>query len=291
MNPQDLIEYDGPDRIVHFTEYLKIKEKENFNLGNFKSGFSKFDEKLNGLCTSEVTVISGKTGEGKTTFAESWINGILKHNPDVKACLFSFEVPARSLLAKYKDSPQLKFYLPLQLETSNISWLEERIWESAVKENCRLFMLDHLHFLIDMAERQNMSLNIGKLMRDLKRIAMKLNISIILIAHQAKGATAQGRKQEDPSLENIRDSTFIAQEADNVILIWRRVNFTEKELKEIDNPIARKNIQARKMNVLAPIDDKYSDQFCVVQIGKARRNGAFRWKKLFQKVGNFLEEV
>lgn len=286
MTPADLMKYDGPDRIVHFMEYLNIKELEKNNSLKLQSNFSQFDDKLQGLCTGELTVISGKTGEGKTLFSESYMKGLLDKSTDLKSCLFSFEVPPKTILEKYVNSPQMKIYLPVELKTSDFEWLYERVWEAAVKENCRLFVFDHLHFLIDMAEKQNMSLNIGRFMREIKtKIALELNVAVVLIAHQ-KGSP----KGEEPGLEDIRDSSFIAQESDNVVICWRKKNFTEDELTKIgrDNPVALQNIKKR---IKPSSHDEYSDGFAVVQIAKARRSGTFRWIKLFQKVGSWLEEV
>ncbi len=287
IDPKALLEYDGPDRIVHFTEYLKLKAAEPQE-DLFHSAFKQFDERLNGLSAGELTVLSGGTGQGKTLFAESWMKGLLDKNIGLKACLFSFEVPPKTLLEKYAGSPQLSLYLPMELKMADFEWIYQRVWEAAVKENVRLFVFDHLHFLIDLAEKQNMSLNIGKFMRELKwKIAMELHASVILIAHQKNVP-----KGEEPSLEDIRDSSFITQEADNVILCWRRKNFTPQELDELQkkNPVAVDKITQRLMPF--PLSaDEYSDQFAMIQVSKGRRNGAFRWNKLFQKVGPWLEEV
>lgn len=283
FDPKELLEYDGPDRIVHFNEYLRLKRSDKNSCDSYFGAFPVFDRKLDGLQTGELTVISGKTGEGKTLFAESWMNGLIRANPTLKACFFSFEVAPQALLAKYAESPQLEIYLPLELKTADFGWLQKRVWEAAVKENCKLFIFDHLHFLIDMAERQqNMSLNIGRFMRELKsKIALELNVSVILIAHQ-KGT-------EEATIDAIRDSSFISQESDNVILVGRRKNFTGSELQNMDEETQGK-IRQRTFNML-PGNDLYSSQFAVVEIAKARRAGAFRWKKLFQKQSVFLEEV
>jgi replicative DNA helicase len=287
MEPKELLAYDGPDRIVHFTDYLKIKDADRKNATRLTAPFQQFDKHIDGLCTGELTVISGKTGEGKTLFSESYMKGLLDSNHELKASVFSFEVTTQSLLEKYANNPQLKIYLPLELQSSNINWLRDRVWEAAVKENCRLYLFDHLHFLIDMAERQNMSLNIGRFMREMKLMALELNVAFLLIAHQ-KGVP----KGEDPSLEDVRDSTFIAQEADNVIMVWRRPNYADSELlkMQLENNLMYQRIKDRTRGI-PETPDNFSDGFAMVQIAKARRSGTFRWKKLFQKVGPWMEEV
>ena len=75
--------------------------------------------------------------------------------------------------------------------------------------------VDHLHFIVDFGD--NMSVQIGKTMRELKRIAKTWDIVIVLIAHLKKT-----KVDEQPDLEDLRDSSFIAQEADTVIMLWRQ---------------------------------------------------------------------
>lgn len=283
----------GEDRIVHFTEYIQEKMEKTRKLKVFSSGFPSFDDRLGGLMTSEVTVISGKTGEGKTLFAESWMRGLMAHNPGLRVCVFSFEVAPEMMLEKYVDDPLLPIYLSLQLETMNPQWLADRVREAKVKHNCEVFIFDHLHFLVDMQTKQNMSLNIGAFMRILKQeIAVKMNVAPVLIAHQGQPDRRQGEGSGEPSIDTIRDSSFIAQEADNVIIVWRKKDYLENEIAEItlSNPVVGHNIRQRMTLGYDP-NNPFLNQFAMVQIAKARRKGTYRFKKAFQKVGNFLEEI
>lgn len=279
-----LLAYDGPDRIVHFTEYLDKKAEENLKTRGFRSGFEAFDDKLNGLTTCEVTVITGRTGDGKTLFAESWVRKMMQTDPEVKCVFFSFEVSPFNVMAKYSDTPETPIFLPLELEAMNIDWLIERIREAKIKHACQIFVLDHLHYVVDMAQKLNMSLNIGAFMRKLKLAANEMNISILLLAHQDKGERGQ-----DASLDGIRDSTFIAQEADNVIVVFRRKDFESNEIEKMDID-SRIKITQRQPAFFNP-QDPNAHCFAIVQIAKARRAGTYRWPKLFQKVGHYLEEV
>lgn len=283
-----LFGYDGPDRVVHFTDYLVARKAMRSTVVAFLSGYRNFDEKLEGIAEGEVTVITGKTGEGKTLFAESLVRNILLENGEARAAYFSFEVTPEALLEKYQDSPSTPIYLPLELRAMDVEWLEMRIEEAKLKHGCQIFIIDHLHYLVDMATKQNMSLNIGGFMRKLKLMALRLRVAVILLAHQ-KGVA----KGEEPSIEDVRDSSFIGQESDNVIVIWRRKDFGGEELHEMEmaNPILCAAVRGRIDTGRAPLPDAYEDKFAFVQIAKARRSGTFRWKKLFQKSGKFLEEV
>ena len=135
---------------------------------------------------------------------------------DINCLWFSYEVPMFEFMDKFGDNPPL-FYIPKQLKGNTMTWLEERIVESIAKFNTKVVFIDHLHYIVDMnARNQNMSLQIGSVMRNLKKIALKYNIVIFIVAHMK-----HIKMVSSPDLEDLRDSSFIAQEAD-IVLMMRR---------------------------------------------------------------------
>jgi replicative DNA helicase len=283
----EAIAYQGDDRVVHFTDYLALKSAEESGANRFDSYFVGLNNALEGLETGEVVVISGHTKNGKTLFAESWIRSMAQKNPQAKALILSFEVKPRKILEKYIVTPDLDIYAPLALEAMNFEWLKKRCLEAKYKFNCRLVMIDHLHFLVDMNLQSNMSLNIGAFMRRLKKeIALDMNMAVILIAHQG-----QPREGQEASLNTIRDSSFVAQESDATIIVQRRKNFDVVELHDI----REKYGDAAMYRAMPPPDASPTDYFsaglATVKIAVSRRSGVFDWRKVFRKSGHFLEEV
>jgi len=284
---EEAVAYAGEDRVVHFTDYLLAKAGTASRSQNFKSGFQSFDAKTGGIETGEVVVVTGYTKNGKTLFAESWIKRMMDRDPSAKAALFSFEIQPEKMLAKYVANDQAPLYLPLQLQTMDFEWLRKKCAEAKYKHNCRIVLIDHLHFLVDMATKQNMSLNIGAFMRNLKKeIAMDLNLAVILIAHQG-----QAKEGKDASLEGIRDSSFVAQESDATIVVSRQKNFSNVELKEYAAKLGEEAVSVLTPPMMSDLDDQFSSGLAIVKIEVHRRTGVYRWKKLFQKRGDFLEEV
>jgi len=291
FTPEDAFSYEGPDKIVHFTDYLLLKAGKSDLTKKFKCGFSLFDKNIDGLETGEVVVVSGHTKAGKTLFTESWVKSMAKCSVEAKTMILSFEVRPDKMLAKYVSDSNAPIYLPLSLEAMNFDWLYRRCLEAKYKYNCRIVLIDHLHFMVDMATRQNMSLNIGGFMRRLKKdIALDLNLAVILIAHQG-----QPKENQSASLGNIRDSSFVGQESDATIIVSRTENLDEADLKEI----AAKQGEWKAAILRPPINesadlyspDKYSACLATVEIAVHRRTGVFGWKKLFRKNGHFMEEV
>lgn len=293
--PLEAANYKGPDRVVHFSEYLAEEEKKPKPKG-FASGFTNFDKRLGVVEPGRVVVVSGYGKHGKTLFAESWIKNAVDHDATAKALVFSFEIQASKLMEKHAAHPTRPIYLPRELKPMDFDWLYRRCQEAKFKYNAKIVLIDHLHFIVDMNTKQNMSLNIGAFMRRLKLdIAMGLNLGVFLIAHQAKNDP-----DEEASMRGARDSTFIGQESDAFISVTRRKNFTTDEFAEIGK---KRGIDVRmKLELVteknhaefpadAGMDDKYSQGLAVVKVDCSRMTGVFESRTLFVKDGNFLKEV
>jgi intein/homing endonuclease len=190
--------YAGDDRIVPAAEYLKISEQKRQGAIRHAIAMRRLSELLEGLGQGEIVTISGATGNGKTLLAKSINRGLM--TDDVKTVFFSYEVNASTVVKSYGEQ-NMNMYLPLRLEAMNIEWLFNRIHEAKVKYGCEVVFIDHLHYLVDMAIKQNVSLNIGAVMRTLKqKVAMALNMTVVLLTH-----TQQPKWDEEPNLGQIRD--------------------------------------------------------------------------------------
>lgn len=210
-----LAEYKGSDKIISSHEYQKRLDEEKGIIHSFMTKLPEVDKITKGFETGELVVISGFTGQGKTSFAQSLTENFAEQG--IRSVWFSFEMPPRQFFSKFQNLPL--FYLPQELKESSQSWIEDRIIESKIKYDTRIVMIDHLHFLVDLFRTQNASLEIGSIVRSLKKMAMRHHIIIFLIAH-----TSMPKKDKQPLLGDIRDSSFITQEADSVYTIQRIKN-------------------------------------------------------------------
>ena len=171
---------------------------------------------IDGFRKGDLVVFSGPTKMGKTSLCQSITHGLTEGN--IPCLWFSYELTLIEFLKKFGD-PIPYFLLPKKLKGNSLDWLEQRIAEGIAKYDTKVIFIDHLHYLLDMAfigQRGNVSLLIGAIMRRLKQIALKWNITICIVAH-----TAKINFEKEPSLNDIRDSSFISQEADTVLMIWR----------------------------------------------------------------------
>lgn len=204
--------YAGEDRVLPsyvIASMLKAKPPQKKLLSNHTT----LDGVLDGFRQKQLIVLSGITKHGKTSFAIDLTSRMKEHYP----LWLPFEEPAEELIQKFIDrgeEPPL-FYAPGKMVGNNLDWIEKKIIESKAKFGTEIVFIDHLHFIVEMTG-ENMSHKIGHTMRCLKQIANRWNVAIVLLAHLTKT-----KLDENPNLENLRDSSFVAQEADTVIILWR----------------------------------------------------------------------
>jgi replicative DNA helicase len=223
---QQLYEYAGEDRVITSHEMQAEIKSRKSSKGAINVGFPELDRTLGGFRLGELVTVSGLTGEGKTTICKSFTRNLTRR--EVGCLWFSYELLSEDFLESFGDSLPV-FDLPRMLKESAITWLERRIIEAKLKYDCRVVFIDHLHYLVDLRTHHNMSLEIGFVMRSLKKIAISQRVCIFLIAHLGKIKTGE----EEPDTLDLRDSSFVGQESDNILIIWRRAEDSPKGVVKV----------------------------------------------------------
>lgn len=289
MKAEELINYQGPDRVVHWEEYLAEQKKKGQTHRKLNLGFTWLNEKLGGLQSGDVVNITGFKKNGKTLFAHSIIRNLSVCNENANPIVFYFETKPEVMMENWPKEVPTPVFIPLQLKAMDFGWLVDRCLEAKLKYRTNVVLIDHLHYQVDMNTHQNMSLNIGAFMRRLKLdLAIGLNMSVLLIAHQG-----QPKKGEEASADSMRDSSFIAQEADSTIVVSRAKNYDEVEIHDFENRCQdpRKIELLRAAHAKPDVLDDFSAGLAIVKVDDNRRTGAYRAKKLYIKQGDFLEEL
>lgn len=241
-------------------------------------GVSEFDKAMSGgIRASELIVVSGQTGQGKTLFCQTLTMNLAKQ--DVNSIWFSYEMSPDYLEEKFREmgyEPCHGVFAPVQLVDGTLQFLAMEIEEARKTRDCRVVFIDHLHYLIPLADKNNSSLVIGAIVRGLKQLAIKYRITIFLIAHTKK--IYQG---EEMDLSSVRDSSLVCQEADFVFLVERQKFITEKPKV--------KNNQWGKDEVIIPFKPYGSEwsNNTKVYLAKNRRTGKLMYL-FFQYINGVL---
>lgn len=218
--------YKGDDELISslaILEQIKTEPEEE----KFNTGIRELDDILGGFRKEQLIVLAAPTKSGKTSFCVELTIRMQSCNP----VWLPFEESAKELVRKFDDRKQEPplFYTPKQMLGNTVGWIEKRIVEGKVKYGSTLFFIDHLHFIVPLtAER--LDTRIGQTMRELKTVAKNHEVTIVLIAHLKKTNLVVS-----PTLEDLRDSSFVAQEADTVIMLWRKTKRNDDGELEISN--------------------------------------------------------
>jgi replicative DNA helicase len=202
------------------------------------SGWRDFDKVIGGLRPTELTILTGETASGKTTWASNLAFKLAQNRHPV--LIASFEMKPLAILRKMvqmkagrildevnkkelEETLQWISTLPIYFVDIygeiGIPELKDAIYYANRRYGIEFVVLDHLHFFLRYSadhERQA----IDNALRDIKSWAMELEIHIILIVHPTK-LTYENKVVH---LNDLKGSSGLKQIPDNVLSIWRERN-------------------------------------------------------------------
>lgn len=216
-----------------------------------------------GLHRAELHIVAARPSVGKTAFALQLATDIAKNG--VKTLFFSREMSEIQLVerilarvtgvshwnirtGKLDDDDWDKLSvlglpignLPIIVDTKSATI--EDIWLETIKTpNVGLVVVDYLQLVGVKKRYDSRTLEVGYISRQLKQMAMELNIPVVALAQINRDAA-----NRMPALENLAESGKIEQDADNVYFLHRPDNqplWQQKKLLYIDL-IAAKQRQA-----------------------------------------------
>jgi replicative DNA helicase len=241
--------------LVHIQPILKEKldELEDAcnnpdakNARTLPSSFTMLDHHIFGLNPSDLILIAGRPGMGKTAFALNIAAGAAKLRPDKDIVIFSLEMSRLQLVTRListearVDSKQMR-----EGQIYNEDWTRIRegveilsrlrmyfddgtgvsIGEMKAKlrrvKNLGLIVIDYLQLMSTGRKDGNRSLEVGEITRGLKLMAKEFDVPIILASQLSRAASQRGKGEKRPLLTDLRDSGTIEQDADIVIFLHR----------------------------------------------------------------------
>lgn len=212
--------YNGEYRLIWSDELLeKIKARPKKTL--YKTGLASLDDIIGGFKEQQLITLSASTKHGKTAFGLFLMEKMVELSPVMIPLEQSNEEIVEQRLDNGYSIP--RFLSPENLASKvNVDWIEQRIIEGIAKYNTKFVLIDHLGYVDDFGadekyRRENLAYRIGQVMKSLKNIAKRWNVIILLLVH-----ISQKDEAHPPTLEDIKNSSDIAQESDMVIMLWRK---------------------------------------------------------------------
>jgi len=221
------------------------------------SGFTEFDDITTGFQPSELIIIAGRPGMGKTAFCMNIAqNAAISKNTSV--AIFSLEMSKSQLVQRMlcsearvdahnlrkgglaeSDWPTLSMAAgrlssaPIFIDDSaGATSLEIKAKARRLKaqHNLGLIIIDYLQLMQNTSRSENRQQEISEISRSLKALARELNVPVIA-ASQLSRAVEQ-RNERRPLLSDLRESGAIEQDADLVVFIYREEYYKPKTEKK-----------------------------------------------------------
>lgn len=210
-------QYRGSDEIISTKIYQRLIKKEQVPYKVY-SEIPSLDKIIEGFRPGTLSIVSGPTKQGKTTFCQTLTYNFYKEK--FRSLWFSFDTPPIELIERFPRDKSPIFYLPRRnFIEKKITWIEAKIIEAIAKYDIKIVFVDHLESLARYSNNApNYAAELQSLVRELKDMAMRWNI-IIFVNHHIR----QISEGQSPNWTHLKNSTGPAQEADITMMVWREL--------------------------------------------------------------------
>ena len=268
---------EGP---IEFSEALRrtVEQAEKAQLRGGKisgvaSGFADLDSLLGGLQASDLIIVAGRPGMGKTslatniafhaarTYAQDKEDGI--ETP--RGCgvlFFSLEMAAQQLSARilseqteiemskirngrFSESEWTKFVhtmqdlstLPLYIDDTggvSIAQIAARARRLKREKQVGLVIIDHIQLVAPSRKAENRVQEITEISKSLKVLAKDLDVPVVALSQLSRAVDSRDDKR--PVLSDLRESGSIEQDADVVMFVYREAYYLKSRKPPEDDP-------------------------------------------------------
>lgn len=245
-------------------EYLHQHQGEMVGL---PTGFVDLDRLLGGLQRSDLIIVAGRPGMGKSSFGLTIAHNVaLKHNKVV--AFFSLEMSGEQLVQRLiasetgissqrlrigdihdiewdkmvKAGGSLSETMVFVDDTPSPSPMEVRTKSRrlAAEYGLDLIIVDYLQLLRSGIQSENRVQEVSYISRSLKGLARELNVPVIAMSQLSRAV--ENRTDKKPILADLRESGSIEQDADVVLFIYRDEQYnTDTDRKNIADILVAKH--------------------------------------------------
>ncbi|MFA5675567.1 MAG: replicative DNA helicase [Christensenellales bacterium] len=246
--------------------YTAISDAMNNERGflGIPTGFALLDKMLSGLQKSQLIVVAGRPGMGKTSFALNVAQHVAVAE-GAPVAVFSLEMAREQLALRMMCSEALvdsqktrvgglthedfdRLYVavtqlgaaPIYIDDSPAITVMEMLAKSRRLKKDKglgLVVIDYLQLMSGKDRRENRQQEISAMTRSLKIMAKELELPVMLLSQLSRASEKRDSKR--PLLSDLRESGSIEQDAD-VVLFLHRENYYNKEADNISQIIVAK---------------------------------------------------
>jgi len=236
--------------------------------GGVPTGLTRLDILTNGWQSTDLIILAGRSGMGKTAFSLS----ILIEpsvNQQIPTAFFSLEMSKEQVVSRLQSiisqinvskivKKQLSFDelnhiynkcmplkdAPLFIDDSpNISLLElkSKARKLIREKGVRMIIVDYLQLMRSGIKTSSREQEVAEISKGLKALAKELSIPIIALSQLSRNVEQRGGDKK-PMLSDLRDSGQIEQDADMVLFCYRPEYYGLQEYNWFGTELYAKNL-------------------------------------------------
>jgi replicative DNA helicase len=231
---------------------LEKRSQQDISMTGVPSGFRDLDKITVGFQDSDLIIIAGRPGMGKTSFclniALSLGCGMVRGHPDpLPVAVFSLEMSKKQVVQRLLCSlarvsvSKMRTAKLTDLEWGNLNNAANRLHDSPIfvddtpeisvlelrakarrlckSENIGMIVIDYMQLMRTTGRQESRQQEISLISRSLKALAKELDIPVLALSQLSRAV--EGRQDRRPQLADLRESGAIEQDADLVLFIYR----------------------------------------------------------------------
>jgi len=240
-----------PDVLDAWLENVEAARKAGGILG-VSTGLTALDDKLGGLHRSNLVVLAGRPGQGKTALGLTIGQNAARADKSVLVLsiemtdeqlggrLFARETGVsvdRQLRGKVSDADLLALGnarramhdLNLAIESPRhptVQACRAKARRIKRRKGLDLIVIDYLQLMTGAHRMDNRVQEISIITRELKKMAVDLDVPVLLLSQLNRQVEARDDKR--PNLADLRDSGSIEQDADVVMFVYREHEYESR---------------------------------------------------------------
>ena len=228
------------------------------------TGYAEIDKTISGLQKGDFIVVAARPSMGKTAFA---LNIGQYASKEASVAIFSLEMTTAQLMERLisarclidfenvktgrlndkefekitlaaNDLSRRKIYI--DDKSTNLNDIKAKCRNLKVKKGLDVIIIDYLQLIEISDKTREREQEIAKISRELKKLAKKLEVTIIALSQLSRAP--EQRNDHRPILSDLRESGSIEQDADIIMMLYRDEYYNkETEDKNIVEIIINKN--------------------------------------------------
>lgn len=253
-NTNDSLEHVGTILLKVFDRLTELSESGS-EISGVSTGLHDLDKALSGLNKTDLMLLAGRPGMGKTSLGLNIALNVAKKYPKKTVAFFSLEMSKEQLASRLLSTEAL--ISGTKLRTGKLS---EEEWSRLIPasdvlskaelylddtpgititemksrlrrlRNLDLVVIDYLQLMGSGRRIDNRVQEISEITRNLKILAKEMNVPVITLSQLSRAS--EQRTDHRPQLSDLRDSGSIEQDADIVLFLYREGYYSEKNAEQ-----------------------------------------------------------